>query len=395
MTKLVKMSLVAAMAVSTLNAGSLEEAIKGVDISGSVSIGFNNYDATAGGVKVGTTGVATDNNGNVVRIADANDLGDRNEVEHDLYIKAVVPVNDNVKLTVSVENDYANNVDNTAVNTAAAERQLYIKETYFTYANGAATVMVGKQGVSTPWTSSVRGNGVVGMYNAGVVTLAAAHFENVTLAQTDSISAAAVIGSFGAVNASLWALQTSLGDGYSINANGKIMDMVSYDVRHTTFEGDGILVEEESLSKIVLGANLGPVALTLGYGQTSDNDRAPRGGVALNKDNGESADLYMDMARLDDYNDATAIVIGASIPVGAWTFGAVYLDAKSDDVNGVAVGAITADVEELNVTAKYAMSSNFNITALYTDNEVKVNDGAVTIDDTEQQRMELSLNYSF
>jgi predicted porin len=377
MNKLVKMSLVAAVAVSTLNAGSLEEAIKGVDVSGDISIGYNNYDQKEGTAQAVKT----------------------NESEYDFYIKAVVPVNDNITYTASAENDYAPTIDAQGVNNV--ERTLYLKESYFTYANGGVTVMAGKQGVKTPWTSSVRGSGVVGMYNAGPVTIAAAHFENVTLLPTDSVSAAALIGSFAGVNASLWAVDTSAGDGYSIDVNGKIMDMVSYDVRHTTFEKDaepGIRQDEFELTKIVLGAAVGPVNLTLGYGMTNDvNNGAKRNedkahGVALNKDNGESADLYMDQARLDDLNDAKAWVIGASMPVGAWTFGAMYLDAESDDVLGEIVPTFTADVTELNVTVKYAMSKNFSITGLYSDYEL---DATGIAADKEDKRMELSLNYSF
>jgi len=378
MNKFVKMSLVAAVAVSSLNAGALEEAIKGVNVSGAISIGFNNYDQKPAGAVVSTKW---------------------NETEYDLYIKAVVPVNDNVTYTASAENDYNATVDATAVN--GVERTLYLKESYFTYANGGVTVMAGKQGVKTPWTSSVRGSGLVGMYNAGPVTVAAAHFENVTLLPTDSVSAAAVIGSFGGVNASLWAVDTSAGDGYSIDVNGKIMDMVSYDVRHTTFELDsaaGVPQDEFELTKIVLGAAVGPVNLTLGYGMTNDVNNGVRrsgakaAGVALNKDNGEAADLYMDQARLDDYNDAQAWVIGASTTMGAWTFGAVYLDAESDDVLGQIVPTVTADVTELNVNVKYAMSKNFSITGLYSDYEL---DATGTAADKTDTRMEVSLNYSF
>ena len=387
MNKLVKMSLVAAVAVSTLNAGALEEAIKGVNVSGAISIGFNNYDQQ--------TGTATS-----VK---------HNETEYDFYIKATVPVNDNITYTASAENDYNAQVGGYTITAARpivnvsgvqeVERTLYLKESYFTYANGGVTVMAGKQGVKTPWTSSVRGSGLVGMYNAGPVTVAAAHFENVTLLPTDSVSAAAVIGSFGGVNASLWALDTSAGDGYSINVNGKIMDMVSYDVRHTTFELDsvaGVAQDEFELSKIVLGAAVGPVNLTLGYGMTNDVNigtaRSAGAGVALNKDNGEAADLYMDQARLDDYNDAQAWVFGASTTMGAWTFGAVYLSAESDDVLGQIVPTVTADVTELNVNVKYAMSKNFSITGLYSDYELDVTGTAADYTD---QRMEVSLNYSF
>jgi hypothetical protein len=381
MNKLVKMSLVAAVAVSTLNAGSLEEAIKGVNVSGDISIGYNNYDKKTGAAHAVKT----------------------NKSEYEFYIKAVLPVNDNITYTASAENDYEPIIDAHEYEPRLqdAEKTLYLKESYFTYANGGVTVMAGKQGVKTPWTSSVRGSGVVGMYNAGPVTVAAAHFENVTLLPTDSVSAAALIGSFAGVNASLWAVDTSAGDGYSIDVNGKIMDMVSYDVRHTTFELDanpGTRQDEFELTKIVLGAAVGPVNLTLGYGMTNDvNNGIKRNddkghGVALNKDNGESADLYMDQARLDDYNDASAWVIGASMPVGAWTFGAVYLDAESDDVLGEVVPTVTADVNELNVTVKYAMSKNFSITGLYSDYEL---DATGIAADKEDKRMELSLNYSF
>jgi hypothetical protein len=80
MNKLVKMSLVAAVAVAGLNvsasAGSLEEAIKGVDVSGSIAYRYDDRTTTATGV--------------------VDPVDGRKANRYKLVTKVKVPVNDTV-----------------------------------------------------------------------------------------------------------------------------------------------------------------------------------------------------------------------------------------------------------------------------------------------------------
>jgi len=192
--KLAKLSLAAIMAagaLSTANAGSLEDAIKGVDVSGMLRYELNSIDKN-------------DN------LSSTNDW--------DVSVKVTTPVADNLKATAEIAT-YSQ--DSSNVTGAYDEKGINFERLYFTYNKDALTVKAGRQALGTPVTDNglngMYGNGIVGMYNLGQVTLAGAYFGSSnasaygTTIETNGadISAVAALGSFGPVSAQVWGIKVA------------------------------------------------------------------------------------------------------------------------------------------------------------------------------------------
>ena len=148
MRKISKISLVAAVAVagfSTANAQPLEEAIKNVDVSGSVVYRYNNYD----------------NNG----ITPRGDQTESNNYKIGLNLSS--KVNDYVKFNsrfivgsqadggfASLNAGKENNTDN--VQGADGQADVSLSNAYFGFTAIPNTVVnIGKQGLATPYTVAV------------------------------------------------------------------------------------------------------------------------------------------------------------------------------------------------------------------------------------------------
>ena len=373
MKKMIKLSLVAAVAVAGLTtnaaAGSLEDAIKDTSVSGKVLVGFNNKVTNAG--------------------AGAQDATS-NEIEYDLDIKFKSKVNDMVTAVVGFQADHENKLDdsNTTDSTKGGDT-MTLTNAHFVAKTDMVTVIAGKQKVGTPFLDDDRGDGVVALIPAGPVTVAAAHFVNTNaasgaLANVD-VSAAALIGSFGPVNLTAWALQTSIIDGLSINVNGTFGPVtVDANYASTTADADGS--EKESLTKVIVSGKIANFSVLAGYGMTNDTTAARGNGVDLTSDNDAANNFALDITRLDSYNDASAMLIGAGASFGSTSVDAKYLVATIDGNGGV-----DTDATELNIAAAYKMSKNFSVTGLYAAQEIDNNAGTKSTDD----RMELSLNYKF
>ena len=260
-----------------------------------------------------------------------------------------------------------------------------------------ATVMVGKQKQPTPFLDDERGDGVVALAPVGPVTLAAGHFTGMVAPVNGDISAAAVIGTFGPVNASVWMLDAQgVANGYSANVNANV-GPVKIDFTHSSLSYDDVnevatlAKDEATLTKVVVSAKAGPVNVVAGYGVTNDNDDAGQSGrglgVDLTSDDDAKTNFRLDQIVLDDYNDASAFLIGASSTFGAVTVGANYLMATAANYSGTT----DLDATELDLTVAYAMSKNFSVTALYADTDADL----AGTDAVDTKHMELSLNYKF
>jgi len=362
MKNTIKMSLVAALAVAGLStsasAGGLEEAIKGVSISGKMEVEYD-YES----VNTGVAG-ATDQNSN--------------SWDYDLDITAKVPVNDQVTAVIGMEADHGKDV-HTVVDTSNSKSSVDVTKLYFMYANGPVTTMIGKQGMAgAPWFDDEKANGLVGLYNAGPVTLAAAHFTGIntkagdglinvgggtgaaTIADED-ISALAVIGSMGPVNASLWyAHLSNTADSFSVNANATF-GMFGFDLTHTDTDYSdldaykGLSGTDATLTKFVATADLGMFDLRAGYGTT--NDDAYRGaGVDLTGDGDAANNFASETLRIDELRDADAYLIGGTLTMDAWKFDLSYLTGEY---------AKDLDFDETLLDIEYKMSKNFTIDAFY------------------------------
>ena len=396
MKKMIKLSLVAAVAVAGLTtsatAGSLEDAIKGTTVSGKAMIGYNYADTNV------------QNNLGVTKTANAANDSTSNQTEYDFDITMNTKVNDTITFTSGIQADHTVDNRDETTNTNGSQA-ITLTKLYFTAKTDVATVMVGKQKQPTPFLDDERGDGVVALVPAGPVTLAAGHITGLLADQ--SITAAAVIGSVGPVNASLWALDVTNGttpgsaavldssgdtitaatvdtvfpgaDGYSLNLNGTV-GPVKVDFTHTDLDTD-VANTDASLTKLIVSGKVADVNLVAGYG-TTNNTTARNHGVDLTGDADAKTNFALDQIKLDDFSDADAILVGASMSFGKTTVGVNYLTAD--------VGS-TIDATELDLSVKYAMSKNFSITGLYADTDADLA-GATAVD---TKHMELSLNYKF
>ncbi|WP_066165737.1 major outer membrane protein [Aliarcobacter cryaerophilus] len=171
MRKISKISLVAAVAVagfSTANAQPLEQAIKDVDVSGSVVYRYDNFN---------------DKEGNV----DSTDLN-RYKIGLNLSSKVNDYVKFNSRFIVGAENSYGFADTNAKRNANGGDgsAKVSLSQAYFGLTAIPNTVVnIGKQGLATPYTvaTDINGNeqagtGILALTNFSVVTLGAGYFNN-------------------------------------------------------------------------------------------------------------------------------------------------------------------------------------------------------------------------
>lgn len=176
MRKISKLSLVAAVAVagfSTANAQPLEEAIKNVDVSGSVVYRYDNFDdSLSSDLNTGT-----------------RDRVDRNRYKIGLNLSS--KVNDYVKFN----SRFIVGGDNSTYSWATTEAQegggdrkadVSLSQAYFGLTAIPNTVVnIGKQGLTTPYTVAVdingneqAGTGILALSTFGPITAGAGYFNN-------------------------------------------------------------------------------------------------------------------------------------------------------------------------------------------------------------------------
>jgi len=182
MKKIAKLSLVAAVAVAgltTANAQPLEEAIKNVDVSGSVVYRYNDYN----GQDKATTGQTSndDNSNNNYKVA----------------MNLSSKINEDVKFNSRFIIGGADAGFATLNNSTTADQNVNVtlSNAYFGYTGiKNTTVNVGKQGLTTPWTVAVdsdgneqTGTGILALSTVGPVTLAGAYFNQTNIGQSGGI----------------------------------------------------------------------------------------------------------------------------------------------------------------------------------------------------------------
>ena len=303
MTKMIKMSLVAAVAItglsSTLAAKPLAEAIQDVDVSGSVVYRYNDYsDDNAAGTK--------DVNQNNYKIATS--------------IKS--KVNDYVTATVRVVTG-TGVLDNSAGLTGLktqidsdANPTLQVSQANFTVKTDVATVIAGKQGLTTPWTVAIdsdgneqTGTGLLALVPAGPVTLAAAYFNqtNLPLDSDAAVATVGVLGSIDFVSFDAWYLDMDeVFDTYTLGAKATI-DMITAELRYTSLDVDGTDTDNNALM-LKVGAKMDVFKVSAAYGMTDkdggltalDSDaKTTLTGWNVNLHNKPDADMFMLGAGMD------------------------------------------------------------------------------------------------
>ncbi|MCT7648311.1 porin [Aliarcobacter butzleri] len=185
MRKISKLSLVAAVAVagfSTANAQPLEEAIKNVEVSGSVVYRYDNFNDSEGGFSD-----ANKNN---------HDNYDHNKYKIGLNLSS--KVNDYVKFNsrfiVAAENSEFADLDAHKGNDANPDVRLSQANFAFTGIQNT-TVIAGKQALSSPWTVGIDmqgnendGTGILALTTVGPVTAGAGYFNQTNLDKSGNIN---------------------------------------------------------------------------------------------------------------------------------------------------------------------------------------------------------------
>ena len=178
MRKISKISLVAAVAVagfSTANAQPLEEAIKNVDVSGSVVYRYNNYDDNGTNPK----GDQTENNNYKIGLNLSSKVND--------YVKF------NSRFIVGGDDGGFTQLDSkkdTADGDGGAD--VTLTNAYFGFTAIPNTVVnIGKQGLTTPYTVAVdingneqTGTGILALSTFGPITAGAGYFNATNLADS-------------------------------------------------------------------------------------------------------------------------------------------------------------------------------------------------------------------
>lgn len=366
MTKFAKISLVAAVAVAgltTANAQPLEEAIKGVDVSGMMRYRYETVDGAQ-------TGAANTN---------SND--------YRLDVKTSAKVNDIVKanVTAGITGNNGGGISSTSGLSATAAGastenidgsvNVSVRDANFAISLPYATVIAGKQSVPGPFVDNsvddiTRGTGVVALIPVGGLTLAAGTFNNTTLGGADA-SEVALIGNVAGVAFDVWGAR-AVNAGGLINTGttsvpayayaGKDMTLVSY---HANGSVAGVNVDaryssksvgaaqDASLGKIVASTKVAGIDLAAGYISTG---KATVAGVALDGDNDAAVDAKVWQASMGAVADASAILVAA---------GTTLVDNVYGKATYITVDAPTYTLTETLADLSYTMSKNFVLSGKY------------------------------
>ena len=286
MKKIAKLSLVAAVAVAgftTANAQPLEEAIKNVDVSGSVVYRYNDIqDDKATAAKPGKDGV---NNNYKVGL--------------NLSSKVNEDVKFNSRFLVADMANAANFAPLDTSKSGDANVTTQLSQANFAYTGlKNTTVTVGKQGLATPYTTAVmideneqNGTGIMALSTVGPVTLGAAYFNQTNLdssgditstvnalspngnAGSQDIAAIAAIATFAPVTIDAWYLDLSdTFDTYTVGAKSEF-DLsgvkLGVDARYASLDADE-LDTDNNIAKIALTAKAGIVNAKVAYATTDE-----------------------------------------------------------------------------------------------------------------------------
>jgi hypothetical protein len=368
MTKMIKMSLVAALAVSGLSAS-----IKDSSVSGKFEVEYDRSSTKAQGASKATT-----------------------EDQWDFDVDATVktPIADNITGIFTVQADSAS-ADDKINGGVQTNNNVDIAKHYISAKLGSATVNVGKQSVGTPFFDDERGNGIVALMPAGGVTLAAANFTGVNgtgAVRTRDVSAAAVIGGANNVNYSLWyAAVSNVATAYSLNLNTAVSG-VSVDFRHSSadygdlYKADATAKDKDaSLTKIVASMPVGAGTLTAGYGVTGKSDSMGAGVDLEGSDTDAATNFSGDLYAIDGYSDASAFLLGFGTAVGSVNVGGHFLSGSYKD------GTTDLDFSEIYVSASKALNKSTKLTGSYSTGSIDTS----STTETDDSSLSMAVEYKF
>lgn len=395
MKKIAKISLVAAIAVAgftTANAQPLEEAIKNVDVTGSVVYRYNDVSNDIVGGQS-----AQDNN-------------------YKVALNLASKVNEDVKFNSRFLVGTQGNGSFTTLNQDAADGQadVSLSNAYFGYTGlKNTTVNVGKQGLTTPWTVAVdsdsneqTGTGILALSTVGPVTFAGAYFNQTNLnASTDAkindtaitnvvagdrdIATVGVIGTFKPVTVDAWFLDTQdLFDTYTLGAKAatEVSGVkLTGDARFASLTFDGANQKANTLTKFVVTADAGLVDGKLAYAMT-DKD----GGLTA-LDNDAATTLIGWSLNANGKADADYIqaVLGFDI------LSNLNLSANYGNIEWTPAANTTREQEEVYAQLLYKMSKNLSTYVRYGTFTDETTTAGTTTKANDDLRGRLQVEYTF
>ncbi|WP_151948542.1 major outer membrane protein [Aliarcobacter butzleri] len=380
MRKISKLSLVAAVAVagfSTANAQPLEEAIKNVEVSGSVVYRYNDYkndsnDAVATGKPAGESTDANNNYKIGLNLSSkVNDyvkfnsrflVGTPSTLQQPGAGLSVVNNSNGGFATLDSSGNSDQNVD------------VQLSHAYFSLtAIQNTTVNVGKQGLTTPWTVALdsdgneqTGTGALALSTFGPVTAAAGYFNQTNLDKSgdvtgltgsEDIIVGAVIADLDPVKLEAWYLDMSdTFDTYSLSAESAFKfdgGKVGLEARYVSLDLDNVDTDNATAIAILTG-NVGIVNAKVAYAWTDKEG----GTTALDQD-AKNTLLGWSITSLGKANaDYWQAVLGVNI-LDNLNLSANYGNIQYD-VNGG-----EREEEEIYAQLTYKMSKNLNTYVRY------------------------------
>jgi hypothetical protein len=347
--KLSKLSLAAIVALgalsTTASATPLEEAIKGVDLSGFARI----------------------------RIYNESDNAVQERYRFSAPFNFKMPVADNLTagMTIRYESSTYDANGGGSVNIGDAANNFGMVKAWFQYATADYSAKMGRFELGTPWTDpgygGDRGDGILAFYTGFEgVTLAAGAFVNSTAGADENLNVAAAITSFGPINAQVWGVTLSnvIDSAYFVQLDGK-MDNFNAAVQFSSVDLDGG-ADRGAFWGVKVGAKFDNVKLCAGY-TSNDEDQ---GVYTLNAD-----DMgHMKWGKQLYYQSTNAagadtFAITADASFGKFGVGAGYIDSSDMGANGV-------DGDEFYGQVSYAYANNFKTTVYYSamDSDIADND---------------------
>jgi len=358
MKKMIKLSLVAAVAVAglttTASAGNLADMIQGVQTNGYVR--YRNTDT------------------------DSDTVGkDTNKDEYKIVLNNVIKVNDDVKANLKF------------VNTGEAFKVIHAN---FKYTKSAVSLTAGAQAYGIAFTNDAAGTGAKLQGKVGPATLIAAGFsagENDSTTNATAYAAIVPVGPAtitamfataeeGSGDAEIQDGQLDKGDYTYLNAKAKVANvalsatMVGFDPEKTNTDQNDV-----SLSFLTASTKVAGFGITLGYAQSGKDG----GNIAI-ADGGAgdrtASQFTLIQANAGALDDATTTLVKVSKKVGpvALTIGQASTDAK----------AANKDQTETIIKAVYAMSKNFKVVSWVSS----LDKDAANADNTKTR---LELKYTF
>ncbi|MFY9101126.1 major outer membrane protein [Aliarcobacter cryaerophilus] len=408
MRKISKISLVAAVAVagfSTANAQPLEEAIKNVDVSGSVVYRYDNFDNSE----------ATTNQSNT----DVN----RYKIGLNLSSKVNDYVKFNSRFIVGGEDAGFVSLDaQTGNRTAGAEdgdnnANVTLSHAYFGFTAIPNTVVnVGKQGLATPYTVAIdingneqSGTGILALSTMGPVTAGAGYFNNSNLDKSGNVTVfdagsdiyvATLQGDLDFVKLEAWYLgvQDSL-NSYTLAATSNI-DLaenakLGLEARYVNLKVDSDLANVPSdrrkndMFRLAVDGKFSIVNARLAYTKTGKD-----GGVTATDQDAKNASLGWALTSLAKQDaDYWQAALGADI-LDNLNFTLHYgnLKAKADAPFGI---ANNSDLKQSEVYGQltYKMSKNLTTYLRYGNMKSEGYDSGVETHDQNMGRLQVAYTF--